>query len=92
MRKRNAGLILGAMVASPAAAQQVDLSPARWPAAELAKYDSLTHHWGRPVPLALGRTDCRAPAAIRSRSLLGIFEKKSTMHSSTRSRSCSVSG
>jgi gamma-glutamyltranspeptidase/glutathione hydrolase len=53
-----------------AGAQQPDLSPARWPAGELATYDSLTRTWGRRSPLATGQKGAiagvSAAAAVRA--------------------------
>ena len=39
----------------PLQAQRVDLSPARWPAGELKRFDSLTIHWRHSIPLAEGQ-------------------------------------
>lgn len=51
---RLAALLMG-LGLGPLEAQQVDLSPARWPAGELKRFDSLTIHWRRPIPEAEGQ-------------------------------------
>src|SRR5262245_22514891 len=65
-----ATVILLAILSGPVHAQRPDLSPARWPAGELATYDSLTRHWARRSPLATGRTGAiagvSAAAAVRA--------------------------
>lgn len=72
-RRLRAALLGGVLLAgpsTPAPAQQVDLSPARWSPAERQLFDSLTRHWARPIPLARGArgiiAGTSAAAAVRA--------------------------